>query len=104
MTIDVKEHVYDDDPRRGHADVRTRLKEGSYFFLGNGRIQAAVQYSPSGEGSLPFRGHRIHINLNVDATIDKPLVKCNVAYKTSKEEEILIPYTDNDIVMCIRNI
>jgi hypothetical protein len=51
MTIDVKEHVYDDDPHRGHADVRTRLKDASYFFIGNGHIQAAIQYSPCGEGS-----------------------------------------------------
>ncbi len=49
--IDVKEHFYDDDPSRGHADVRTRLKDASYFFLGNGLIQAAVQIFPSGEGT-----------------------------------------------------
>ncbi|MCX6561306.1 MAG: hypothetical protein NTZ26_12430 [Candidatus Aminicenantes bacterium] len=49
--IDVKEHYYDDDPAIGPADVRTRLREAGYFFLGNGRIQAAVQFSPAGEGS-----------------------------------------------------
>ncbi len=49
--IDVKEHIYDDDPNIGHADVRTVLKDVSYFFLGNGLIQAAVQYSPQGEGT-----------------------------------------------------
>jgi hypothetical protein len=31
--------------------VRTRLKDVAYFFLGNGLIQAAVQISPSGEGT-----------------------------------------------------
>jgi len=41
--IDVKEHLYDDDPAKGHPDVRTKLKDVSYFFLGNGHIQAAVQ-------------------------------------------------------------
>jgi len=51
--VDVREHVYDDDPRRGHPDVRTRLKDVHYFLLGNGLIQAAVQVSPAGEGT-PF--------------------------------------------------
>ncbi len=49
--INPAEHVYDDDPNLGHADVRTRLRDVSYFFLGNGRIQAAVQWAPSGEGT-----------------------------------------------------
>lgn len=49
--IDVEEHFYDDDPSKGHPDVRTRLKDVSYFFLGNGIIQAAVQIAPSGEGT-----------------------------------------------------
>jgi len=49
--IDAKEHDYFDDPREGHPDVRTMLKNVSYFFLGNGLIQAAVQVSPAGEGS-----------------------------------------------------
>jgi len=49
--IDVREHVYDDDPGRGPADVRTELPGVDYFFLGNGLIQAAVQISPKGEGT-----------------------------------------------------
>jgi len=49
--INPSEHIYDDDPNRGHPDVRTRLKDVSYFFLGNGFIQAAVQWAPSGEGT-----------------------------------------------------
>ena len=49
--IDVQEHFYDDDPAKGHPDVRTRLKDASYFFLGNGFIQAAVQVAPGGEGT-----------------------------------------------------
>ncbi len=49
--IDVKEHLFDDDPAKGHPDVRTKLKDVSYFFLGNGHIQAAVQIAPSGEGT-----------------------------------------------------
>ena len=47
--IQVTEHFYDDDPLRGHPDVRTRLADVSYFFLGNGLIQAAVQFAPGGE-------------------------------------------------------
>ncbi|NIM58571.1 MAG: hypothetical protein GTO16_06465 [Candidatus Aminicenantes bacterium] len=47
----VKEHLCDDDPAKGHPDVRTKLKDVSYFFLGNGHIQAAVQIAPSGEGT-----------------------------------------------------
>ncbi len=49
--IDFKEHLYDDDPSQGHPDVRTRLRDAYYFLLGNGRIQAAVQISPAGEGT-----------------------------------------------------
>ncbi|MGE5357477.1 MAG: glycosyl hydrolase family 65 protein [Bacteroidales bacterium] len=49
--IDVTEHFYDDDPAVGHPDVRTRLAGVSYFFLGNGLIQAAVQFAPAGEGT-----------------------------------------------------
>jgi len=49
--IDVQEHVYSDDPKSGHPDVRTYLKDVAYFFLGNGRIQAAIQSAPSGEGT-----------------------------------------------------
>ena len=49
--IDVKEHVYDDDPARGPRDVKTRLKDGSYFFLGNGKILGAIQIAPGGEGT-----------------------------------------------------
>jgi len=49
--IDVKEHEYADDPAVGHPDVRTRLSDACYYFLGNGRIQAAVQVAPGGEGS-----------------------------------------------------
>ncbi len=49
--IDVQEHVYADDPRNGPSDVKTMLPGVDYFFLGNGRIQAAVQIDPSGEGT-----------------------------------------------------
>lgn len=49
--IDVQEHVYADDPKSGHPDVRTYLKDVAYFFLGNGLIQAAVQDAPAGEGT-----------------------------------------------------
>ncbi len=49
--IDVEEHIYNDDPKKGHPDVRTYLKDVDYFFLGNGLISAAVQHSPHGEGT-----------------------------------------------------
>ena len=49
--IDITEHACDDDPGQRHPDVRTRLKDASYFFLGNGLIQAAVQFAPGGEGT-----------------------------------------------------
>jgi GH15 family glucan-1,4-alpha-glucosidase len=49
--IDFEEHFYDDSPSKAHPDVQTRLKDVAYFFLGNGRIQAAVQVCPSGEGT-----------------------------------------------------
>ncbi len=46
--IDVQEHFYDDNPNQGHADVRTRLKDANYFFIGNGHILAAIQVAPAG--------------------------------------------------------
>jgi hypothetical protein len=49
--IDFSEHVYDDDPRRGHPDVRTRLEDAAYFFIGNGLVQGAVQFAPAGDGT-----------------------------------------------------
>ncbi|MBN2011288.1 hypothetical protein JW960_18230 [candidate division KSB1 bacterium] len=49
--IDVQEHIYHDDPKIGHSDARTRLKDAYYFFLGNGFISAAIQIAPAGEGS-----------------------------------------------------
>jgi len=49
--MDVKEHIYADDPARGHRDVRTNLEKVDYFFLGNGLIQAAVQVCDSGAGT-----------------------------------------------------
>jgi hypothetical protein len=51
LMIDASEHFYDDDPGQGHPDVRTRLKDVSYFFLGNGFVQGAVQFAPGGEGT-----------------------------------------------------
>ncbi len=49
--IDFEEHFYSDDPADGHPDVRTRLNEACYFFLGNGLIQGAIQFAPGGDGS-----------------------------------------------------
>jgi len=49
--IDVKEHIYHDDPNVGPPDIRTELKNVDYFFLGNGLIQAAVQAAPAGDGT-----------------------------------------------------
>ena len=50
--IEASEHFYQDDPNHGPRDVATRLANVNYFFLGNGLIQAAVQYSPDGDGTL----------------------------------------------------
>jgi hypothetical protein len=49
--MEIEEHFYGDDPAVGHPDVRTRLAEVDYFFLGNGYIQAAVQVCRSGAGT-----------------------------------------------------
>ena len=49
--MDMKEHIYADDPKVGHPDVRTELADVDYFFLGNGLIQAAVQVCRSGAGT-----------------------------------------------------
>jgi hypothetical protein len=49
--MEIAEHFYVDDPAVGHPDVRTRLTDTDYFFLGNGHIQAAIQVCRSGEGT-----------------------------------------------------
>lgn len=49
--MEIAEHFYTDDPAVGHPDVRTRLPDTDYFFLGNGLVQAAVQLCRSGEGT-----------------------------------------------------
>ena len=49
--MDAQEHFYSDDPKTGHPDVRTTLKDVNYYFLGNGHITAVVQICRSGEGT-----------------------------------------------------
>jgi len=49
--MEVKEHFYTDDPARGPVDGKTTLRDVDYYFLGNGRIQAAVQIAPAGDGT-----------------------------------------------------
>jgi len=49
--MDTSEHVYGDDPAVGHPDVRTRLADTDYYFLGNGHVLTAVQHCRSGEGT-----------------------------------------------------
>ena len=82
--IDVQEHFYDDDPAQGHPDVRTRLKDVSYFFLGNGYIQAAVQIAPSGEGTPAgllimnpeyLRKKREALTLDPDSGLENTMVR-----------------------------
>lgn len=51
--MDVQEHFYSDDPRRGPADSLTTLPGVAYYFVGNGLIQAAVQVS-SGKRGTPL--------------------------------------------------
>ncbi len=49
--MEAEEHFYSDDPAIGPADARTTLEGVNYFFVGNGRITAVVQFCPSGEGT-----------------------------------------------------
>jgi hypothetical protein len=49
--MEVKEHFYADDPRRGPEDAWTTLPGVDYFFIGNGLIQAAVQVCPANRGT-----------------------------------------------------
>ena len=49
--MEVKEHFYADNPRAGPPDAWTTLSGVDYYFLGNGRIQAAVQVCQKGRGS-----------------------------------------------------
>ena len=85
--INPAEHVYDDDPNRGHPDVRTRLKDVSYFFLGNGLIQAAVQWAPGGEGTPlglllmdpdRLRKKREALTMDADSGLERTMVGVEV--------------------------
>ncbi|MDZ7290215.1 MAG: hypothetical protein ONB44_13005 [candidate division KSB1 bacterium] len=49
--MDIKEHIYSDDPKVGHPDVQTNPPKCVYYFLGNGHIQVAVQVNRSGQGT-----------------------------------------------------
>jgi hypothetical protein len=51
--MEVREHFYADDPRRGPRDVITRLAGAEYFFLGNGLLQAAVQTTRDRRATSP---------------------------------------------------
>jgi hypothetical protein len=50
--IHIEEHIYHDDPKIGPPDVRTELTDVRYYFIGNGWIEAAIQFAPAGDGSL----------------------------------------------------
>ncbi len=52
--MELKEHDYSFNPFEGQPDKRTNVKGCSYFFIGNGFIQAAVQFSKSTEGLTPL--------------------------------------------------
>lgn len=49
--MEVQEHFYADNPREGPADAWTTLPGVAYYFIGNGRIQAAVQVASGGRGT-----------------------------------------------------
>jgi hypothetical protein len=49
--MEVEEHFYTADPRRGPQDGRTTLPGAVYYFLGNGLIQAAVQVCSGKKGT-----------------------------------------------------
>jgi hypothetical protein len=82
--IDVREHVYQDDPKVGHPDVRTELGNVDYFFLGNGLIQAAVQAAPAGDGTPVglllmnpdrLRKKREALSMDVSSGLEPTMVK-----------------------------
>ena len=50
--MEVREHFYAEDPSLGPVDGKTALEGVEYFFLGNGRIQAAVQVTAAA-GATP---------------------------------------------------
>jgi hypothetical protein len=86
--MEISEHHYFDDPKNGHIDVKTTLKDVEYFFLGNGYMEIAIQYSPSGEGTPlgllimdpeKFGPKRDALSINHDTGISKTqlFIECN---------------------------
>ncbi|MFB0566063.1 MAG: hypothetical protein ACETWK_10360 [Candidatus Aminicenantaceae bacterium] len=103
--IDVQEHFYEDDPLRGHPDVRTKLKDVSYFFLGNGHIQAALQVAPSNEGTAigllimdpeHLRKKRESLTMDYEYGLKNTMIRIHngKAEETIKSESLKAEWTD----------
>ena len=82
--MEAEEHFYYDDPKVGHPDVKTDLKDVNYYFLGNGLITAVVQVCTSGEGTPlgllvmnpeKFGPKRNSISLNLETGLEKTMIK-----------------------------
>lgn len=111
--IDVREHFYDDDPSRGHPDVRTKLKDASYFFLGNGHIQAALQVAPSGEGTAvglllmnpEFLGKkREALTMDPDSGLEDTLLRLGTegVFETAAARSLKAQWADKNRVPAVR--
>jgi len=82
--MEAEEHFYYDDPKVGHPDVKTDLKDVNYYFLGNSLITAVVQVCTSGEGTPlgllimnpeKFRPKRSCLSLHSETGLEKTMVK-----------------------------
>lgn len=105
--IDVKEHVYHDDPKQGHPDVRTYLKDVHYFFIGNGRIQAAVQYAPGGEGSRfgliimnpeKLRRKREALSFDPEEGLEQTALTIQIDGKDYRPDNCAISWSEEDAI------
>lgn len=110
--INASEHVYDDDPFSGHPDVRIRLAGASYFFLGNGLIQAAVQWAPEGEGSPlgllvmdpdRFRKKRESLTLDPDTGLRTTALRivCSRCSDTARPDTLTVAWTEHEGVPAV---
>ncbi len=111
--INVQEHFYDDDPSLGHPDVRTKLKDVSYFFLGNGHIQAALQIAPSGEGTAvglllmnpDYLGKkREALTMDPDSGLEDTLLRLDIqgTYETASAGSLKAQWADRDRIPAVR--
>ena len=111
--INVEEHVYHDDPKVGHPDVRTQLRDVCYYFIGNGLVQAAVQHAPAGEGTpyglllmdpKQLKMKREALSFDPTAGLERTMlfIRADGAVVPLKRDKLTVRWDRHDGLPCVR--